>query len=193
MVRLVEHGCGCDGCKFRAREAAIPVGDEDEVKRTFSTGATRDTDTGKLHYRRFRSAIADKRYAEFMHENRKMKDGSMREPDNWKLGIAREVYADSMERHVADLKLHLEGYPEQAVDKDFEKVLCAILFNVHGLLHEAVKARIKAGTIESSPPSAVETPTDARAEFKHHDSNCRWWTWKPCNCSGSACFVGCSH
>ncbi len=60
---------------------------DDGPKRTFETGATRDTGDDKLKFDGFLSASVIKRYAEYMHKNRIQSDGSLRDPDNWQKGI----------------------------------------------------------------------------------------------------------
>ena len=110
--------------------------------RTFDTGATRDTTEGKHEPWGFTSALAEKRFCEYMHKHRKQADGNMRDSDNWKKGMSVDVYKHSLSRHVQDLRLILEGFPHQAEERDLEEVLCAILFNTQGMLFETVKKRI---------------------------------------------------
>ena len=107
--------------------------------RKFETGATRDTDAGKLDYEGFDSPLVNKRYAQYMHMHRKQADGSLRSADNWQKGIPKEAYMSSLVRHMEDVKLIWDDYPEEAVDPDMESVLCAVLFNVKGLLFEILK------------------------------------------------------
>ena len=108
--------------------------------RTFVTGATRDTDQGKLDYDGFLHPLVLKRFAEYMHKHRTLSDGSLRDSDNWTKGMPREVYLKSLVRHVEDLRLVLHGHPEQARE-DLEEALCASLFNVQGLLLEVLLKR----------------------------------------------------
>jgi len=110
--------------------------------RTFSTGATRDTTEGKHEPWNFTSALVEKRFCEYMHKHRQQSDGKMRDSDNWKQGIPMEVYKHSLSRHIQDLRLILEGSSQQAGESDLEEVLCAVLFNVQGMLYETVKSRI---------------------------------------------------
>jgi len=110
--------------------------------RTFSTGATRDTTEGKHEPWGFTSALAEKRFCEYMHKHRKQSDGTMRDSDNWKQGIPVDVYKHSLSRHIQDLRLILEGFPRSAEESDLEEVLCAVMFNVQGMLHETIKNRI---------------------------------------------------
>lgn len=107
----------------------------DGTLRTSPTGATRDTATGKIEPWGFTSALVERRFSEYMDEHRVQSDGSVRDSDNWKKGLLTEWYKHSLSRHILDLKLHLEGFPEEAVELDYETVLCAVLFNVQGLLH----------------------------------------------------------
>jgi hypothetical protein len=112
--------------------------------RRFHTGATRDTDEGKLEPWGFTSGLVEKKFSEYMHEHREQSDGSMRESSDWKKGIPPEVYWHSLSRHVLDLRLLWEQYPEEAVSKDIIDVLCAVKFNVDGLLHELLRAEYRA-------------------------------------------------
>lgn len=114
--------------------------------RTFATGATRDIDTDKLDFEGFISPLVTKRFAEYMHQHRKQADGNLRSSDNWQKGIDKEAYAKSLVRHIEDFKLHWDHYPNEAVDKDFESVLCAIMFNVNGMLFETIKSRLNQTT-----------------------------------------------
>lgn len=102
--------------------------------RTFETGATRDIDHGKLDFEGFLSPLVIERFAQYMHEKRFLKDGSMRASDNWQLGIPREAYMKSAWRHFfAVWKSWRKGTVEQ-------EEVCALMFNIMGLLHETLKA-----------------------------------------------------
>lgn len=107
--------------------------------RQFATGAIRDTSEGKYEPWGFTSALVTKRFCAYMHQNRTQSDGNLRDSDNWKLGITQKVYKDSLSRHIEDLKLILEGFADEATEPDIETVLCAVRFNVEGLLHEILK------------------------------------------------------
>lgn len=104
--------------------------------RTFATGATRDTAEGKHDYEGFISPLVTKRYGAYMHRNRFQKDGTTRDSDNWQKGIDKDAYVKSLVRHVEDVKLHHDGFADEAVDADLQDVLCAVLFNASGLLFE---------------------------------------------------------
>jgi hypothetical protein len=100
--------------------------------REFSTGATRDDDTEKLDYEGFLSPLVLRRYAEYMHKHRFQADGKMRAADNWQKGIPPEAYMKSLWRHFMDAWMIWRT--SVAKGPIWEEVLCAILFNVQGLL-----------------------------------------------------------
>jgi hypothetical protein len=104
--------------------------------RTFDTGATRDTDEGKLDFEGFLSPQVLKAFAQYMHEKRKMPDGSMRNSDNWQLGIPKDQYMKSMFRHFfAVWETHRAGGQTHLLVEE----LLALMFNVQGYTHELLK------------------------------------------------------
>lgn len=105
--------------------------------REFETGAKRDLDVSKLDYEGFLSPLVLKRYAEYMHANRAMRDGSLRDSDNWQKGIPPEAYAKSGFRHFMDWWMEHRGHP---TDEGLELALCGLLFNAMGYLHEHLKS-----------------------------------------------------
>jgi len=126
--------------------ATIPTSQEDDgTLRTFASGATRDTSDGKPEHWGFSSALVEKRYGEYMHSKRIQTDGKLRDSNNWKKGIPQWAYFHSLSRHTSDLKLIAEGFPGEANEPDMEVVLCAMLFNVQGLLHEVLKENMVHG------------------------------------------------
>ena len=104
--------------------------------REFKTGANRNNDTGKLDYEGFLSPIALQEYAKYMHRHRLLEDGTMRDSDNWQLGIPKQEYVKSLLRHTMDLWLENRGYQSREGKID---ALCGILFNAFGYLHEELK------------------------------------------------------
>lgn len=119
------------------------LSDQNEEKiRKFSTGATRDTDTGKYDYEAFFSPLVLERRAAFMHKNRVQKDGTLRDGDNWQRGIPLETYAKSEFRHHMEFwKLHrgLPAVDEKGQSVDIETAICAAMFNLEGYLFELLK------------------------------------------------------
>ena len=133
-------------------------GEEVMAGRTFATGATRDQDTTKPDYFGFTSALVTKRFGQYMHASRFQSDGSVRASDNWKLGIDKLAYVQSLCRHVEDVKLHFEGASAEARE-DLETALCGTFFNVQGLLYEVLRERVA-----SSPaPGEASGPESQRS------------------------------
>lgn len=106
--------------------------------RKFESGATRDNDENKLDYEGFLSPLVLDRYAQYMHKHRKQADGVMRSSDNWQKGIPMPAYMKSMWRHFMDVWRQFRGLKGE---DSFEESLCALLFNVHGMLHEHLKLK----------------------------------------------------
>lgn len=101
--------------------------------RQFDTGATRDSDGDKYDYEGSLSPYALEAYAAYMHENRIQADGKLRDSDNWQKGIPDSAYMKSMWRHFHSVwKKYRSG-------EEYNEDLCALFFNVHGLLHERSK------------------------------------------------------
>lgn len=107
-------------------------------QRQFETGAVRDTDEGKHDYEGFLSPLVVRAYGDYMHRHRYRPDGSMRDADNWQKGIPLDAYMKSGWRHFIDWWSYHRGYRVQDTLTD---ILCSILFNVSGYLHEHLKGR----------------------------------------------------
>jgi hypothetical protein len=109
------------------------------MMRTFDSGATRDTDEGKLDWEGFISPVAMRVFSEYMHLHRLQSDGTLRTADNWQKGMPRRQYIKSLIRHTWDLWLAWRVDPEDT--KAIVALLCAILFNTQGLLLEIALGR----------------------------------------------------
>ena len=109
-----------------------------EKIRQFKSGATRDTDTGKLDWEGFISPVAMRRYAEYMHRHRTQADGSLRDSDNWQAGFPRRQTMKSLVRHAWDLWYEWRRGRDEAVMVD---LLCAVIFNAQSLLLEITLGR----------------------------------------------------
>lgn len=113
--------------------------------RKFETGATRDTDSGKLKHAGFLCPFVLTRFSEYMHKHRLQSDGTLRDPDNWKRGIPLDAYEDSLIRHVMDFWRAYLGEPVKPAKandpQDMEELLCAIMFNTMGYLHVLLKEK----------------------------------------------------
>ena len=104
--------------------------------RTFDTGATRNSDAGKLDYEGFLSPLVLERFAAYMHKHRKQENGALRDSDNWQKGIPLDAYIKSKWRHFMDIWKWHRGIP---CAESLEEALCADLFNTMGYLHELLK------------------------------------------------------
>lgn len=124
-----------------AENATASAANAEQVRK-FATGATRDLDKDKLEPARFLSWRVMNMYFKYMHRNRQMKDGSLRDPDNWKKGIPMDVYEASLGRHYLDFQLMREAirYDGIVPHKDYMlDTLAAMMFNVMGYAHEYLK------------------------------------------------------
>ena len=103
------------------------------VVRLFPSGATRDTDQGKIDPEGFLSPLALEAFFKYMHKHRMQSDGTLRASDNWQKGIPVEAYMKSAWRHFFAV---WRGHRGAGIAVDD---LCALMFNVQGLLHELLK------------------------------------------------------
>ncbi len=137
---------------------------EDKM-RNFSTGATRDSDDDKVDYEGFLSPSALKRYAEYMHSHRKQSDGKMRDSDNWQKGIPLDCYMKSLWRHVVEMwTAHRSGL---RCGHTLEDLLCAVIFNAFGYLHEITKYT---EDVSVDPPANELGPICLRCRFRNNCS-----------------------
>ena len=163
-----------------------------EETRAFSTGATRDADTGKLDYEGFLSPLVLRAYAEYMHRcrTRNIPVGqTLRSSDNWQNGIPQDAYAKSLIRHTMEFWLLNDGFEardEKGNSLSLEDVCCAILFNVSGYLFEALK---HGAAVVSLPPGVSNekfiAPPEIGAE-QHSAAQCRHSTCSHSRTEGSA-------
>lgn len=105
--------------------------------REFDTGATRDTDEGKLHYKGFLSPKALRQFATYMEKHRYQANGVVRDPDNWKKGIPLDAYEDSFIRHVFEWWELIEKGDRDHADE----IANALFFNIQGWMFERAKLR----------------------------------------------------
>lgn len=114
------------------------------MTREFETGATRDTDVGKLDFEGFLAPSVIISYSKYMNKHRSLPDGSLRDADNWQLGIPIDVYRKSLVRHVIQAWSVWRGnttVDNTGLEIDMEDALCAIIFNAQGLLFEELKRK----------------------------------------------------
>jgi hypothetical protein len=114
------------------RVGAVVQEHTEAMMRTFQTGATRDTDSGKLDYEGFLSPQALVAFAEYMHKNRIQSDGSLRSSDNWQKGIPQDEYIKSAWRHF------MAWWGAHRDKRQDREAICGLLFNAMGYLHESI-------------------------------------------------------
>lgn len=134
--------------------------------RTFDSGGIRDTGGGKIEYYGFRHPLLEHSFGCYMKKHQKMKDGSMRESNNWWKGWDTIISLQSLNRHVEDLNaLHAGLYvykervgtdeithvllnekkdlPENWHEVNFEDTLSAIRFNADSYKLQYLKENAK--------------------------------------------------
>jgi len=116
--------------------------------RIFDTGATRNVETDP-DYHGFFSPLSMHAYGEYMHAHRLQADGTMRDSNNWQLGMPQDSFVRSLVRHAHDVELIHDGYKELARSdvrdpSTLKAHLSAIIFNAQGMLHFLVKEDIEA-------------------------------------------------
>jgi hypothetical protein len=84
-------------------------------------------------YEGFLSPLVLERFGAYMHKCRVMRDGSLRESDNWQKGIPNDVHIKSLWRHFMDLWLWHRSYGACAREK-VEDALCGVIFRAMGYL-----------------------------------------------------------
>lgn len=116
-----------------------------EVIRKFETGANRDVNNDKYDYEGFNSPLVMQEFAAYMHENRFLKDGTIRDSDNWQKGFGnheehRDVCMESGFRHFMDWWMEHRGYDSR---EGVKKAICGLLFNANAYLHDILVEEIE--------------------------------------------------
>ena len=117
-----------------------------DLVRSFESGATRSADADRYDPEAFLSPIVLERFSQYMQKHRRQPDGSLRAGDNWQKGIPRDAYMKGMCRHFMHLWTRHRGFvvQDQMAATDMEEDLCAMLFNVQGMLFELLRERVTA-------------------------------------------------
>lgn len=134
--------------------------------RSFSSGATRDTSEGKHEFGGFLSPVVLRRFGEYMTKHRRQSDGSLRDSDNWKKGMPRRVFLESLLRHILDVWGFVTEDDSVVHSLDeIEEALMAIIFNAQGLAREILLCRYW-GIEGSERPVGFGTPQETKAFWK---------------------------
>jgi hypothetical protein len=106
--------------------------------RNFKTGARRDSADDKESYTESISQLALRRYAFYMKSKEKLYGKG-----NWRKGIPKEVYLDSLLRHLN--KFLIEKQDGIVIEESDH--LAACFFNLQGYMHEEEKEKL---TVDNS-------------------------------------------
>ena len=113
---------------------------DDGTLRSFETGATRDTNEGKLDFEGFLSPDVLHQFARYMNMNRLQSDGNLRDSDNWQKGMPFDVYMKSGFRHFFEWWIQHRTGGEPYEDRiAMVGAICGVMFNCMGYLHEWLK------------------------------------------------------
>jgi hypothetical protein len=108
-------------------------------QRSFSSGSIRDTDNDKIDYEGFLSPMVLQKFCEYMHKHRKMKDGTLRDSDNWQKLFGENHYDVCMKslcRHFMDMWSEHRGLKSRDGMSD---AMCGILFNAMAYMYKFYK------------------------------------------------------
>jgi len=107
--------------------------------RKFKTEAFRDNDKSKLNIIGSLSPLVLRRFCKFMHDHNIKAGKLIRDEANWKKGMPKQSYMESLGRHFLDTWILHEGYEKGNI----EELLCADIFNTMGYLHEILIEKLK--------------------------------------------------
>jgi len=121
----------------------LPIDNDNKSIRSFTTGATRDTDEGKYDYEGFLSPLVIEAYAAYMNKHRVQADGSLRDSDNWQKGFGDnhlDVCMKSGYRHFMDWWKEHRGLDSR---DGIDEAICGLLFNVMAYYKKVLDNRIE--------------------------------------------------
>jgi len=108
--------------------------------RTFGEGtANRNPEEGKLDYEGFFNPLVLEAYAQYMHKNRFLEDGSMRDSDNWQKLFGENhisVCTKSLLRHTMEVWKYNRGH---GTDAGIQDALGGVLFNAMAIWLKVLK------------------------------------------------------
>lgn len=101
----------------------------------YSTGAKREDADDKIDYEGFMSPLVVEAFAEYMHFNRYMPDGTKRDSDNWQEGMPYNHLMKSLWRHFFDVWKEHRGWKSK---EGIVWACCGVLFNVSCYLNQVL-------------------------------------------------------
>jgi len=143
--------CGPDPKEEKIKEQIKQ--DNEEMMRSFETGATRTDDRDKPDYEGYLSPLVIEEYGRYCLKHQYKGTAKERGSDNWQRGMPRSAYMKSMFRHFLEVwKLHRNPVVDNGSRTDEDQIktsqayedamcdaLCALMFNAMGYLHEYLK------------------------------------------------------
>ena len=119
----------------------IPVSED---IRQWKSGGKRDTSMNKLDFEGFLHPLVLKRFAVYMNKNTIMRDGSVRDSDNWQKGFGNleehsKTCMKSLTRHFMDVWGIHRG--DKDIEVDLDEALCGIMFNAMAWLFKLLESR----------------------------------------------------
>jgi hypothetical protein len=128
----------------RDSRTATQVGNGEQV--SFPTGATRSTSEDKVDFEGHINPEVQAIFGQYMHDHRVQRDGRLRASDNWQRGVPIYRYVKSLIRHTFEFWRMWRGNIVINVDNGhpftLREVLCAIRFNVDGLIYELNRSEV---------------------------------------------------
>jgi hypothetical protein len=118
--------------------------------RTFGEGtANRNPEEGKLDYEGFFNPLVLEAYAKYMHKNRYLADGTIRDSDNWQKLFGENhvaVCTKSLLRHTMEVWKYNRG-----CTTDIEEALGGVLFNAMAIWLSIIKKDLDNDVLIDSP------------------------------------------
>ena len=129
--------------------------------RTFSTGATRNTDEGKIDPEAALSPLVLEAYCSYIREHRLQGSREARGDDNWQKGIPIASYMKSLLRHV------LEAWRAYRNNEPMKEALFAVMFNTMGMLHENLK---RENVVIPTSTKTIKRPESEQEWLEFHEN-----------------------
>lgn len=139
-----------------AFSSAVGNGEQNQ----FTTGATRSTSEGKVDFEGHINPEVLAIFGDYMNRHRYQRDGQLRASDNWQQGIPLFRYVKSLIRHTFEFWRMWRGVavvnPDSGTHFTFQDVLCALMFNIMGIIYEMNRAGGYLGMCMLSPEARKE-------------------------------------
>ena len=114
---------------------------KENMNRTFSTGANRNSLDGKYDIEAFFSPQVLEARAAYMHKHRYLADGTLRDGDNWQKLFGDDHYSvcmKSLMRHILDMWLEHRGCKSR---DGMEEAINGAMFNLEAYYYKFLKEK----------------------------------------------------